>query len=262
MKFSTLVALMLSGLLGTSARATSVVILASPTKIVVAADSMVYGSREKICKVFKIGSVYWAVSGDTENTVTGYNVPRIVQASYTPGQGVVKTRDRFMKEVIGPLTRTMNHLVHFPQFDWVRSGWECLEIAFWGFEEGKPIVAQVRYKMIFNGKQVIVSPFDVQLKRPTGNQAAGTFLGVRDKAGHYAMSHQDWAIDSESSAFKFISLSIEEAPDKVGPPISELEIYPNGIERRITTNDCCKGTLHEGLPPLPKKAPQGAKPGR
>jgi hypothetical protein len=43
---------------------TSIVILTDQTKIVVAADSKVYRSTEILCKVFKTGTVFWAMSGD------------------------------------------------------------------------------------------------------------------------------------------------------------------------------------------------------
>ena len=55
---------------------TSVVILANATGIVVASDSKVMRSKEKICKVLKIGTIYWAMSGYMDNSVTGYGVAK------------------------------------------------------------------------------------------------------------------------------------------------------------------------------------------
>jgi hypothetical protein len=235
------------------ARPTSVVILANPTEIVVAGDSKVYGSDEKICKIFKVGSLYWTMSGVTGNSITGYDVGSIVRASYVPGQSVARTLDVFMQTVIRPLQRTMIHDLPFPGFKLEKNS--PLQIAFWGFENGHPVIAYTKYTTTGPGDQIRVVPVGKQIVEETDpTRADAVVIGVDTKIVQYAEAHPNWLRDLEASAHLFISLAIEESPQTVGYPISVLSIDRHGF-RWTNPNECCHGNLRSTFPPEPRTPP-------
>jgi hypothetical protein len=132
------VLLAISGLIEPHAVATSIVILSNSKEIRVAADSKATPGPAA-CKIFKIGSIYWAMSGLTSNTVTKYDVGKIVKQSYGSGRTVGEMLRVFEKNAETPLQKTMilDHQ-YSKSFNMVR--YHPLEIAFWRFEGGKPVM--------------------------------------------------------------------------------------------------------------------------
>ena len=234
----------------TYADATAIVIVANPTEIYVAADTKLYRSEEKICKIYQIGSVYWAMSGVTANSVTGYDVARIVKQSYATGQSVEKTLDSFDKRVREPLAKTLTHLSHYPIFEAVRR--HPLEIAFWAFEHGKPIIGSITYTSNVNGNQLTLSIVNRGLQDCSAkDQECAVFLGVKGKSFPYAQT-KDWGPNLASAAHMFMDMSLKEAPDTVGKPIEELIILPDGNNHWATSNKYCVGKPCAGPPPEPQ----------
>jgi hypothetical protein len=237
-------------LAATRARGTSVVILANSKQIVVAADSKVFQSEEKVCKIFKIGSIYWSFSGVQGNSVTGYEVPNIVKQSYAPHRKVAEMLDIFIRNVHDPLEKTMVHLHNFPDtFEVARR--HPLEIAFWRFEEGRPVIAHAFYAAEAQGGKVSINIWEKGVTNCcVANQADGVFVGVKDKIFAYAQSHPDWSQNLINAANLFIGLSVKDQPDTVGPPMDVFVIQPNGSHRWIGSHNCHEEP-EESPPPEP-----------
>lgn len=230
---------------------TSIAIIANKKEIVVAADSKVYGSDEKICKIFKVGSVFWAMSGLMDNSATGYNVAEIVKESYVPGKSVEQLLKVFMKNVSVPLGETMIHYYHFPKrFEIIRHN--PLEIAFWSFEGGTPVIAYVSYRVTVLGDHLTVAPYDRQIVKCSDQRRADAIvLGVKDRIPHYLETHPSWWQNLAPSAHSFVAISIKESPQSVGYPINELIIHRDGTYHWAEPNKYCRGRLCEGPPPEP-----------
>src|SRR5258705_11786508 len=93
--------LAVSGLIEAHAVANSIVILSNSKEIWVAADSKALPGPAA-CKIFKIGSMYWAMSGLTSNTVKKYDVGKIVKESYGSGRTIGEVLTVFSKKVETP----------------------------------------------------------------------------------------------------------------------------------------------------------------
>jgi hypothetical protein len=237
--------LAISGLIEPHAVATSIVILSNSKEIWVAADSKATPGPAA-CKIFKIGSMYWAMSGLTSNTVTKYDVGKIVKQSYGSGRTVGEMLRVFEKNAETPLQKTMilDHQ-YSKSFNMVR--YHPLEIAFWRFEGGKPVIASVYYTtVVIHNKVSLIREAEnitdctiVDCSRRTD----ATMLGVRGGMVNYLQSHKDWATSGDlgKMAYFLVQLAIKEAPNTVGYPINVLNIQPDGSHKWDAPNECCHG---------------------
>jgi hypothetical protein len=200
-----------------------------------------------MCKIYKIGSIYWAMSGLTNESSTKYDVARIVAQSYRPDRTIADLLRAFEKNVETPLQNTMIRYQTSPQeFSKVKN--HPLEIAFWGFEGGKSVIAAAYYTTeIIRQKASIKKENEIILNCSIPNDCSGrteaTMLGVHDEIVSHLQSHRDWARhDLGKTAYSLIELSINEARDTVGYPISVLVVHSDGSFKWEKSNECCFGT--------------------
>jgi hypothetical protein len=125
-----------------------------------------------------------------------------------------------------------------------------LDIAFFGFEQGIPILAHIQYEIADPGApslKIIPRPEITVGKCANGrSNMCGVIIGVKSKAMQYLNSHQIWA-DLVVTARSAIEASISEEPDGVGPPIRIWTITPSGIQ--ANQNGC---PIKGEPPPLPQ----------
>jgi len=237
-----------------AADGTCVVILADSKQIVVAADSKIGNSPEhKLCKIFKVGSVYWAMSGLVSKHVAGYDVAAIVQESYRPGRSVADTLKSFDKNVTIPLVKALEYLRISPkEFEQIR--YHPLEIAFWAIEDGKPVVAHVFYTTEVAGNTISLRTSEEIIvdcrKENCSTITRATFLGGREDILKYLPQHPEWTSDLAHTAQLLVDVSVHEAPQAVGYPITEIAVSLDGKYRWVSLNEYCHhGRLLAG--PLP-----------
>jgi hypothetical protein len=87
--------------------ATSIVVSTDLQQIVVGADSKIVQSDEKLCKVFKTGQMFWAMSGQID-PFGSYNVPATVAAARRESTSIEEAFQRFQTKIIGPLQGEMH----------------------------------------------------------------------------------------------------------------------------------------------------------
>jgi hypothetical protein len=224
---------------------TSIVILNNSQEIVVAADSKMYGLEGGTCKIFQIGPMYWAMSGKA-NAKGAYNIPAIVERSYSQGHGIAGTLQQFKKNSAGPLEEYMEYLRrHSPKmFELARNN--PLQMAFWGFEGGKPVVAYVYYTARVIDNRVSIHEVeelttDCRSVDCAANVQAA-MLGVHGSIVAYVQSHPDWAAGGDllQVARHFVELAIAEAPDTVGKPINIMIVHSDGSHLWAPHSDYCR----------------------
>jgi hypothetical protein len=226
------------------AGATSIVILNNANQIVVSADAMEVhnGPAMSICKIFKIGTVYWAVSGVMFDSEAKYSIAEIVKKSYIPGSTVEQLLNAFEKNAVNPLKSTLEYdLLMSPRnFQTVR--YHPLEIAFWAFERGKPVVAHVFYTTKLNGRKIDLVKYDETIvdcrREDCSIHAHATLLGAKDSILKWASSHPSWGYGIVTASPNMVKLSVAESPRTVGLPISTFLIDAKGGQW-ITKNECC-----------------------
>ncbi len=234
---------------------TSIVILITPDKIVVGADSKAVSSQvDKMCKIFKTGSIYWALSGIIGTPETGYSVASIIKKSYIPGQSVEKLFPVFKRNVIEPLRQDLIYLQRERPRDFAGIRYHPLEIAFWQFEGGKPVIARVFYTTeIVNRRITLKSEEDTvsDCRLTDCTPGIAVLLGAREAITNYVKSHRDWALNLNASAYKFVTMAIGEQPTTVGPPINILTIRQDGSFQWNKPNEYCYDTPKEHPPRIP-----------
>jgi hypothetical protein len=62
-------------------------------------------------------------------------------------------------------------------------------------------------------------------------------------------SHPGWGLNLPKTAYHFVTLSIEEAPETVGYPINMLTIRRDGTYSWQAPNEYCYGSPKESPPP-------------
>jgi hypothetical protein len=225
-------------------RGTSIAILYNSQEIVAAADSKAFGGPN-VCKTYKIGNIYWAFSGRLNDPKNGYSVPEMVTRSYGGGHSVGITFGNFKKMSIASLTTELNDLYHQDRKGFETIRYHPLQIAFWAFERGRPVVAQVVYTSQLSGNRVSVKEVnesidDCSVEDCLHNTRA-TALGVQGSMAAYASSHPNWTRNLVESARHFVEGSIGEAPKTVGPPISILVVKNDGSNWEQPTQYCRDG---------------------
>jgi hypothetical protein len=228
-----------------SCKATSIVILINSEQIVVSADSLKNenGRKVKMCKIFKSGSIYWAISGIWDFPPTKYSIAEIVKRSSAKGTDVEGMLKAVEVNSVKPLVKALQYelLMEPRAFETVR--YHPLEIAFWTFRDGKPVIASVDYSAKLNGRKVILVKDDENIwdcaRDNCSTQTHAQVLGVRTAIVNYTASHSDWSRQSlVTIGPKFVSLAIVEQSATVGPPINTLVITQSG-DKWISPNECC-----------------------
>jgi len=236
---------------------TAIVIVITPNTIFAASDSKNSGGgNEHICKTFKTGSIYWSMSGVLGPAgFAHYYVPTIVKKSYVPGRDVANTMVAFRRNVRLPLQNLLESMRLSRPGLFEIAQYHPLEIAFWQFEDGRPVVLFVTYKASVVGNRVSLmveseGGFDCR-KINCATQTNVVFLGTHEEIRAYANSHPSWTLNPAQSASYFVNLEVASHPDVVGYPINDLAIHSDNSSEWASPNEVCHGIPQNGLPPPP-----------
>ena len=203
------------------ATATTIVIMRTTTGFVVGADSLarvedINGTRHAghICKVGSLGpNQYVAVAGIVEFLATGLDTWRIIE-KIAAGGGLLPAKGaQIESELRGLLDAT--------------APWSAdpvkVQVALFGFEDGRPVVLLSNYESKVDGAGKIVSRTSTELLSDEvlllGESAAADFVKSRGRTTKE---------DPVAGVRELIQAQIQATPDRVGPPINILRIDPAG----------------------------------
>ena len=135
-----------------------------------------------------------------------------------------------------------------------------LAIAFFGIENGKPVMAFVNYQKEDRADGVFSIKIEDQGvfgQCPDGHNVCGELLGKKAKGMAYLSAHKGWGGgDLTETVKKIVILEIEEAPDFVSEPISVLRIGQSGTFW-IAQNNC--PDIKQQPKPKPKREKSSGK---
>lgn len=218
---------------------TTIVIVRTPTELVVGADSKRVLAADKTitksaCKIVQVGDLFFAVAGIAEDTETGFSVASVAaRAAEFPGTIRSKVKS-FENSIVGPLRSTVEKFRHdypnlYPrQFG---PGANPLMIAFFGLEGTTPVLLFRAFKITSYGSQPAVITID--RRDCPGDCITGEdslVLGKGDAIRRFMMENPTHLKTTNlvEAVRHLIEIEIEANPDEVDAPIDILRIDRSG----------------------------------
>lgn len=223
--------------------ATTIILVRTDQSVYIGADSMRILStvseprgRLLVCKIRRVGNTYVVASGPVEYPPTGFVLSELVdRAARSPGSLADKA-DALDGIALKPFTEVATHLrAHHPQFSHLYLDSYFIQVAFVGFEDGKPVVTMRKYMPKI--AQDLLSLSVASCPSTECPPAVNIWLigGGKVAWGRLA-SDPRFLLDRDTpdAIRELINLQIAATPDKAGPPISILRVQAMGarwIER-------------------------------
>jgi hypothetical protein len=231
------------------ASATTVVVLWTPGRIIIASDSrktITGGPATSECKIKREDGIHFATAGLFEFRIANFYAPDVIHRVYerSANKGPNSLRSELNLEMTNALLSAREAvstaLARDPNFN-------ISEVVLVGVDSG---VLQAVYV------QTDISA-TLKVAKPGGGffwASSGEFgtipsgrpyraeliaIGARDAIIEYQVSHPGWeSMDPVAAARMFVQMEIERHPDHVGPPISVLVIEGDGSARWIDRGVC------------------------
>lgn len=216
-------------------RATSIVILRSPDRIYIGADSRrMYRDpaatfEGSVCKIVSAGQFYFVASG-----LTYANDEQVADIGVEAGRNAhsikaaMQLMDRRMQQFLPPALEAEKQIEHEPEE--MRPSL-VLETAFLGVQDGLALVAVQWYRRDATSVNRRVRTESHTYSSSTPGRYDFIFLGKR-RAIDDRLAGRFPQIRSDSNAIAFISqmidLEVSESPETTAPPIDILELDASG----------------------------------
>jgi len=221
-----------------NAQATSIIVVRTPTVIVLGADSKrIFGSTGKSASACKIGiskNVVWAAAGMVETSGGSFSAHRMAADSIAaPGDLGTRVAD-FERTVMVKLRDRLNGSTG-KRREWILRRVEnqpALEVVFAAFEEDVPHIYVTEFYAEPDG---ITGAFAIRVKRsesPSTTFPNSTIFALGRHKVAEATIHSTptmWATLGLAGAVRhLIELEIAAGPEEVGPPIAIVKITKKG----------------------------------
>lgn len=233
-KFTAALVLFLTVGVGNSFAQTTIIVMRNATEIVAGSDSKARspdGSTVTACKVRRVGSIFWSVSGSNSD-----NLAEMVTFIYKQTRTFHKTVERFSTFVPPKLQIPFDNLRKSSPRDYawlLRHAAEGINVTFFGMERGIPMVASVAFDLKVDSRKPII----ISLRKPPKfydgavcpnyknvcGAATGYYEHIRSDIRAY-----DWHVDMAPDIRSLIQKEIDTEPVEVGPPIRILKIDRKG----------------------------------
>ena len=224
-------------LLPVGVKATSIVALWTPERIVIAADSrlspLVDGTYSQVCKIRAEGNLWYATAGLYEAPIDGFNISNIIHEAYSKARHKDNIVSFAMTELSFEVAKRLNAVRE--RVDVVLRNNPNLNLA------ELILVAKEKdgFKAVYNQTDISrlmqstnAMAFDGEIGIIPENRNAMQILvaGRKDAILEYIASNPAWAKgdDLVAIAHKFIQMEIDRYPMGVGGPISILAINKDG----------------------------------
>lgn len=210
----------------TQIRATSVVAIVNSDRILLGADALartnISGSAA-VCKIHREHGVFFATVGLFSKRETGFDAVELARRACRETGDI-----HAVPVILGLLARApvRKALAYSQQHDPLVYNKDykdhaVFEVIFAGFHQSKPMIG---IKSFFLDAVGGLGEQTITLPDEAGNHVA--FSGEKEAIKRYTARTPKWYDTNDLLALirKLISLEIADRPDKVGPPISILEI--------------------------------------
>lgn len=222
-----------------NARATTIVAIWTPGKVVIAGDSLLnmtwtgangvpQHKTSQDCKIRKFGSNYISAAGNYHIQTAGFDVWETAARACGSSTGVDSCVARFKAELRGKLQRVVGvHDVH-------------LTVLVAGLENGAPALEHITFVGMPQGRLSVRSESFRKGKQKWGR----VILGERDAIDRYEHGAASTMTDSiQEQALTLVRVEARAEPQEVGGPISTLTIEASGehwINPGCCPNSCSK----------------------
>jgi hypothetical protein len=265
-------------LLPGAAIATAIVVIRTPTMIIIAADSM--GSYEGappeiVCKIYQVGSIVYTVSGVTEDKGSGYDLPQVIATELRKSRNANSTIDMVERHAQDSLSTQLTLMRKDKPAVFNKRIMEdakgfAASFAIAQFINTVPTVFIREFQVSIESERIKIIPH--RQKFPgTGSNASKTSvnysaLGVHTAIDRYRHANGVLGEDFVANSRKLIQLEIDDPEDgkKVGGPIDIVRITRNRVERIQCKDKCPKIFQIENPSPIKPgpKTPANKKPTR
>ena len=273
--FSSILLVVLSAAAPFHARATSIVAYVSPSEVLIAADSKVYGTDMKRtvffeeCKIRLAGKFVYASAGLAVYPKLRFNVWEIVskalQDKRTLREATLASTDALKAAVVPVLEKMKRDEPDMFKAQILKGDGEFLQIIFAGLEGGKPVMYARGLQVVFDSNQKIL--IRVNNASCDENCVEGEtnwfFLGEADAIDRF-MKHNEGKItfNDVAEAIKYlVQLEIDdpEASKKVGAPIDVIRVSARGIEWVQKKRSCDETRARLFTLETPPRGPRGRR---
>jgi hypothetical protein len=218
-----------------SLRATTLVAVWTPERILLAADSRVVDDElhpgVDACKIAQSGGTYYAVAGLAEDPITGYRIDRLAERALGGAREMPEKLNALVALVRSPLQRAVDQLkIDSPdQYRWLQKGHPVLQLILAGQEHSAPSLAVAGFQLdadgaIHDNAKVIASASD------TGG-ARLIYAGQQTQIRQYLAQHRDWSsLDGTELVKTLIKQEIDAGTGLVGGPVDILSLKATGAE--------------------------------
>jgi hypothetical protein len=216
-----------------NADATTIVAIWTPSKMVIAGDSMINmnwtgenGARQhttsKDCKIRKYGTNYISAAGNYHIQKAGFDVWDIAERSCSSSMNFEICAARFKADLRGILGRVVGvHDIH-------------LTVLVAGRQNGSPALEHITFVSQPDGRLSIHSESFRRGKQKWGR----VILGDRDAIDRYERgAASTMTANIQEQALSLVRIEARAVPQEVGAPFSTLTIEANG--ERWTNPGCC-----------------------
>lgn len=228
---------------------TTVVAVWSPKRIVIAADGKVTRRNDPslasftACKIRVTAGIVAAAAGFYAHPATDYDFWREVELAASSKRPLSIIADLIESRVRPKLTNALAYSKRADPDGYRRDfSTEFLGVVIAGTVDGNPVMAGIEFFPGVGGNLEVQRTLFPPLNDPHPPAAALGFSVLGERAAIDRDFPDDKLIhllrlDMASAAIRLIDLQIEATPDKVGPPISAIEITSTGL-RWISQGAC------------------------
>jgi len=217
--------------LATRLSATAIVIVRTDSSVFIGADSLriINGTeRVLVCKIARFGEVYTAAAGLVWYDPTAFDLRWFVESAARTAGPLAWKSAALDEGVIQPLTVMAERLRRDdPDFTTRYLNTYFVQVAFAGFENAQPAIAQRRYMPKLDKK----GGLEMSVFSCPSNECSADFnmliLG-ETTAMRTRISAQKSGSDVQAAIRELINLQIQATPERVGPPINILRIAKEG----------------------------------
>lgn len=231
--------------IATKSIATCIVIMQQKHSIVVAADSrrMYYNTlspnskkiAQSICKIHQRGSIYFAVAGHDDSTLTSLAMSSLVNYG-----NLGEAMDHFGKNMCRKYLPQMEHEKRFNKESYTYYLTSALAgVAFFGFDKGNPYTYTVYFYM--NDKLGSNNSIQTNISYKIMSTPFAV-LGFSDHIEKMSVDAIDQLLKTKSSISvveSLVQLEVSKHPDDIAAPI-DLLVLNNGIPNWIRRKKDCK----------------------